>query len=130
MSEGLLAQQGTRWAPDRNVHVGWWTALTPTDEGTARLVERTTAKEGACRCGRPFSPGDRVLEVARLPPEVREFLEGRVFCSRGCVRGAFLEVLSSIDRLDTPASEQIVEDLEAVFAKLALALGQAFSPQK
>jgi len=130
MSEALVGPQGTRWAPDRDVHAGWWTALTPADEGTARLVERSAAEQGACRCGTHFSPGDRVLGVERLPPAVREFLEGRVFCSRGCVRGAFLEVLSSIDRLDTPASERIVEDLEVVFAKLALALGQAFSPPK
>jgi hypothetical protein len=113
-----------------DVHVGWWRAMTARHEGTTRLVERPAARESACRCGTRFSPGGHVLEVKGLPPEVRGFLGGRTFCSRHCVRVAFLEVLNAIDQLETPPARQTVEDLEVVFAKLALALGQSLSPPR
>jgi hypothetical protein len=104
--------------------------VTARHEGTARLVERPAVGESICRCGTRFFPGGRVLEVKGIPLEVRGFLEGRTFCSRRCVRVAFLEVLNAVDQLVTPTAGQTVEDLEAVFAKLALALGQSLSPPR
>jgi hypothetical protein len=98
------------------------------DEGPARLVELPAAAESVCRCGTRLSPGGPVFEVEGLAPEVRGFLEERTFCSHRCVRAAFLELLNSIDRLETPTAGRTVKDLEVTFAKLAIALGQALSP--
>jgi len=130
MPEGSLEPRGTQWTPYQDVRVGWWMFMSPLDEGTARLVERPAAPQSVCRCGTPLSRGARALEVRGLPPELQGFLEGRTFCSRRCVRAAFLEALSAINQLETPTAGQTVEDLGVTFAKLAFALGQALSPPR
>ena len=127
MYAGSLASPETGWAPQRAVHEGWWTVMAP-HYGTARLVERLAVGESACRCGTLLARGSRVLEVEGLPPEVRGLLDERTFCSPRCVRAAFLELLNSIDQLETPAAKEVVEDLGVTFAELATALGQALSP--
>jgi hypothetical protein len=127
MPEGSLGSPDTRWAPYQAVHTGRWTVMPAPDEGTARLVVRPAVGERVCRCGTHLSPGRRVLEVEGLPPEVAGFLVGRTFCSPRCVRADFMELLTSIDRLETPTAGRTVEDLGAAFATLAFVLGQILS---
>ena len=87
------------------------------------VSELSSAEPGVCRCGSRFDRGDQVFHVTDTNPTIAGLLDGQGFCSRDCVRAWFLETLSELDALATPANEKVVVDLRAVFVDLALAYG-------
>jgi len=87
------------------------------------VSELSSDEPGVCRCGSRFLRGNQVFRVTDTNPTIVGLLDEESFCSRDCVRAWFLETLSELDALDTPANEKVVVDLRAVFVDLALAYG-------
>lgn len=92
--------------------------IPPEDSSTARCVEVVATEERICRCGTLIRPRQSQYVVADLPSSLQGLFDGRTFCSVACVRAFFLEALSEIDRIYTPAGEALVSDLRATYVKL------------
>jgi hypothetical protein len=91
----------------------------PGAEEHPRLIRSTTRTAVQCRCGTRVREGGNVVGVAPLPPPVEAVLAEAVFCSEPCLRASFLEVLETLDALDTPTSATVVKDLRETYRALA-----------
>ena len=72
-------------------------------------------------CGTPFKVREKPIAVTGLTSTLEGFFRDRTFCSFACVRSFFLEILTALDRMVTPATEAEVSDLRTTYADLAAA---------
>jgi hypothetical protein len=50
-----------------------------------------------------------------VPPSLERILEPRSFCSLNCVLVYILEVIETLDSMDSPEGERMVKDLHEVY---------------
>jgi len=93
----------------------------PEDGGAPRLGMRRSGWTKVCRCGGVIEKGSPCLEVLGLPSSLEVIFRGEVFCSPGCARAHFLEVLSVVEAIDTPEAEAQVTDLRELYVHLSSA---------
>lgn len=83
------------------------------------LVDAPAMYAQACRCGTKLPKGSPSLQLKSLPKALSKMFEGQSFCSFSCVRAEFLERLSIIEGLATPAAESMILDLGEMYAYLS-----------
>ena len=104
--------------------------LPPEDGAAPKICERTSHGPISCRCGVRIPKGGRHLEVEGLPASAAGLFRGLGFCSLPCVRAFYLETLSALEGLDSPAAETMVSDLRETYIRLASSFAKMLGEQR
>ena len=102
----------------------------PADGGAPRLEARIAESIRVCRCGTRIARGGRYFGVGGLPGSLEELFHGEAFCSPTCVRACFLEDLSVLESITSPAADRQVSDLREVYIHLSSAFLKLFDAAK